>query len=127
MSCADDKRGVRAFRRAKTACRLCNKFAGLQRALNGIGFARSFGYARGGFGYFSMFQRHVRLISFIIRQQQRRRQQADAMLYKFHVTQWFFFVRHHYYYYYYYYDVQSQLTAAAAMIGGAEVVHLSHK
>lgn len=48
------------------------------------------------------------------------------MLYKFHVTQWFFFVRHHYYYYYYY-DVQSQLTAAAAMIGGAEVVHLSHK
>lgn len=77
MSCADDKRGVRAFRRAKTACRLCNKFAGLQRALNGIGFARSFGYARGGFGYFSMFQRHVRLISFIIRQQQRQ-QQADA-------------------------------------------------
>lgn len=49
------------------------------------------------------------------------------MLYKFHVTQRFFFVRHHYYYYYYYYDVQSQLTAAAAMIGGAEVVHLSHK
>lgn len=43
MSCADDKRGVRAFRRAKTACRLCNKFAGLQRALNGIDFARSFG------------------------------------------------------------------------------------
>lgn len=49
---------MRAFRRAKTACRLCNKFAGLQRALNGISFARSFRYVRGDFGYLNVLRRH---------------------------------------------------------------------
>lgn len=59
---------MRAFRRAKTACRLCNKFAGLQRALNGISFARSFRYVRGDFGYLNVLQRlHVWLLVVFVR------------------------------------------------------------